>query len=369
LPSLARPTQPASPSFRRNSPPGESEQIATQAKLAEFPSYRVVASGALGIEELQKELRDGEAYYKMVMAGDAGYGMLITPTTARAYKLGVAPKALETQVDSIRDTITKVEDGQIQTFPFDVQRAYQLYGQLFEPVSGDMPAIRHLIFEPDGAMLRLPPNLLVIEPQGVAAYQARAKANEDAAFDFTGVKWLGRDRDVSTAVSARAFRDVRRAARSAAKQDYIGFGQNAVPAGEVQAAAAVRGMTEESTSCLLVDRPNGPGRSIRRSCSRPSDPRRSSGGDCHRRGLHRHCDQAAHRSVAISHHALCHPRPGHGAAPGMPGPTRADDLLWRRRVGRPAQLRRNLRPEAVDADLINPLRLRHRRQGDGGGDA
>jgi hypothetical protein len=63
------------------------------------------------------------------------------------------------------------------------------------------------------------------------------------------VKWLGRDRDVSTAVSARAFRDVRRAARSAAKQDYIGFGQNAVPAGEVQAAAAVRGMTEESTSC------------------------------------------------------------------------------------------------------------------------
>jgi CHAT domain-containing protein len=50
-------------------------------------------------------------------------------------------------------------------------------------------------------------------------------------------------------VSARAFRDVRRAARSAAKQDYIGFGQNAIPAGEVQAAAAVRGATEGSASC------------------------------------------------------------------------------------------------------------------------
>ncbi len=227
----------------------ESDQVATQAKLAEFPSYRVVSSAALSLDDLQKELREGEAYYKMVMAGDAGYAMLITPTLARAYKLGVTPKALETQVDAIRDTITKVEDGQIQTFPFDVERAHQLYGQLFQPVSGEMAAIRHLVFEPDGAMLRLPPNLLVIEPQGVAAYQARAKANEDAAFDFTGVKWLGRDRDVSTAVSARAFRDVRRASRSAAKQDYIGFGQNAVPAGEVQAAAAVRGLSEASESC------------------------------------------------------------------------------------------------------------------------
>jgi hypothetical protein len=112
-----------------------------------------------------------------------------------------------------------------------------------------MGAVRHLIFEPDGAMLRLPPNLLVVEPAGVAAYQARAKANEDNAFDFTGVKWLGRDRDVSTAVSARAFRDVRRASRSAAKQNYIGFGQNAVPAGEVQTAAAVRGLSDASESC------------------------------------------------------------------------------------------------------------------------
>jgi hypothetical protein len=87
------------------------------------------------MEDLQKELREGEGYYKMVLTGDAGYAMLITPTLARAYKLGIAPKALDKQVDAIRDTITKVEDGQIQTFPFDVARAHQLYGQLFQPVS------------------------------------------------------------------------------------------------------------------------------------------------------------------------------------------------------------------------------------------
>jgi CHAT domain-containing protein len=227
----------------------ERDQVATQAKLAEFPSYRVVASGALELDELKQELRPGEAYYKMVMTSDAGYALWVTPGSARAYRLPVTPAALDRQVDAIRDTITKVEDGQIQTFPFDVQRAHQLYGQLFEPIASELLAAEHLIFEPDGAMLRLPPNLLIVERAGVDAYLARTKTSEDAAFDFTGVKWLGRDRDVSTAVSARAFRDVRRAARSQARQDYIGFGQNAVPAGEVQAAAAVRGLSEESSGC------------------------------------------------------------------------------------------------------------------------
>jgi CHAT domain-containing protein len=225
------------------------DQVATQAKLAEFPSYRVVSSGALSLEDIQKELRAGEAYFKMVMTSDAGYGMLVTPNASRAYKLGVGPRELDRQVDALRDTITKVEDGQIQTFPFDVAGAQKLYAALFQPVGAELAAAKHLIFEPDGGMLRLPPNLLVMDQAGVAAYQARAKLSDDNAFNFTGVKWLGRDRDVSTAVSARAFRDVRRAARSAAKKDYIGFGQNAVPAGEVQAAAAVRGATEGSASC------------------------------------------------------------------------------------------------------------------------
>jgi CHAT domain-containing protein len=227
----------------------ERSQVETQAKLAEFPSYRVVSSAALTLGDLQKELREGEAYYKMVMTGDAGYAMFATPTSARAFKLPLTPRQLDRQVDGLRDTITKVEDGQIQTFPFDVAGALKLYAQLFGPVAAEIGAVKHLIVEPDGGMLRLPANLLVIDKVGVAAYQARAKASEDAAFDFTGVKWLGRDRDISTAVSARAFRDVRRAARSSATKDYIGFGQNAVPAGEVQAAAAVRGAGEGSETC------------------------------------------------------------------------------------------------------------------------
>ena len=70
-------------------------------------------------------------------------------------------------------------------------------------------------------MLRLPANLLVTEEAAVEAYRQRAAQPNADGFDFTGMPWLGRDRDISTAVSAAAFRDVRQAPRSDAQAEYI----------------------------------------------------------------------------------------------------------------------------------------------------
>ena len=227
----------------------EKDQVATQAKLAEFPRYRVVSGGAMTLEELQKVLREGEAYYKMTMVGDDAYAIFATSKTARAFKIAARGPALEKEVDGLRDTISKVEDGRIVTYPFDVERAHALFEHLFAPVKSELPQVSHLIFEPDGALLRLPLNLLVMDRAGVDTYLAKAKRANDDGFDFTDVKWLGRDRDVSTAVSARSFRDVRQVAQSKASNDYIGFGQNALPAGAMRTASAVRGLLEESEGC------------------------------------------------------------------------------------------------------------------------
>jgi tetratricopeptide (TPR) repeat protein len=227
----------------------ERDQVATQAKLAEFPRYRVVSGGAMGLEELQKVLREGEAYYKMTLVGDDAYAIFATPQVARAFKIGANAPTLEKEVDALRDSISKVENGQLVTYPFDVERSYKLFEHLFGPVKAELTQVRHLIFEPDGALLRLPPNLLVAERAGVDTYLAKAKRPNDEGFDFTDVKWLGRDRDVSTAVSARAFRDVRQVAHSKATNDYIGFGQNALPEGVMRTASAVRGLMEESAGC------------------------------------------------------------------------------------------------------------------------
>jgi CHAT domain-containing protein len=126
----------------------------------------------------------------------------------------------------IRGTISLEENGELVTLPFDVNEAHKLYDALFSPVAGDLAGVTHLVFEGDGAMLRLPPNLLVMDQASVDTYTARAARPGDDGFDFRGVAWLGRDRDISTTVSARSFADLRRTAPSHAAAQYIGFGQH-----------------------------------------------------------------------------------------------------------------------------------------------
>jgi hypothetical protein len=98
-------------------------------------------------------------------------------------------------------------------------------------------------------MLRLPPNLLVADRASVEAYRARASRPGSDVFDFTGIAWLGRGRDISTAVSARSFRDVRQVAPSHAARDYIGFGQNAPPQLATVSESAVRSILGDAPVC------------------------------------------------------------------------------------------------------------------------
>jgi len=86
--------------------------------------------------------------------------------------------------------------------------------------------MKSLIFEPAGAMLRLPPNVLVIDQASVDNYTKRASAGGDAEFDFRGINWFGRDRDISTSVSARSFAQIRAAPPSTGTREYLGMGQN-----------------------------------------------------------------------------------------------------------------------------------------------
>jgi CHAT domain-containing protein len=195
-----------------------------------------VSSDTITLPDLQKILRSGEAYYRMTIVGDRVYAMLITPTGARAERLQVTSKQLDDQVSALRDTISTVENGQRTTYPFDVALAHQLYTELFGPFDSEIRPVKHLIFEPDGAMLRLPPNLLVMDQASVASYQQRAKASEQAAYDFRGISWLGRDRDISTAVSPRSFAQLRSARPSAGRKEYLGLGNNAVPSASAEGA-------------------------------------------------------------------------------------------------------------------------------------
>ena len=224
----------------------EKEQLATQSALASFPRYRAVSDEVIPLADLQKMLRPGEAYYRMTIVGDQVYAFLVTPAAAHSTKLGVTASQLAEQVKAVRETISTVEDGQLTTLPFDVALAHEMYGELFGPFAADIAATKHLIFEPDGAMLRLPPNLLVMDQASVDSYLRHAKANPEPDYDFRGVQWLGRDRDISTSVSPRSFAQLRSAPPSAGKKEYLGLGENAPPSaseGGLVPAAADRDCT------------------------------------------------------------------------------------------------------------------------------
>ncbi|HEY7006278.1 MAG TPA: CHAT domain-containing protein, partial [Sphingomicrobium sp.] len=207
----------------------QKEQLATQAALASFPRYRAVSDEVIPLADLQKMLRPGEAYYRMTIVGDQVYALLATPATARATKLSVTASQLSEQVNALRETISTVENGERKTYAFDVGLSHQMYGELFAPFAADVAAAKHLIFEPDGAMLRLPPNVLVMNQASVDLYNQRFKADESAEFDFRGIQWLGRDRDISTSVSPRSFAQLRNAPPSAGKKEYLGLGENTPP--------------------------------------------------------------------------------------------------------------------------------------------
>ncbi len=221
------------------------EQTATQSDLAAYPQYRALTAEALTLADLRAILKPGEAYLKLIIAGRGVYAMLAKPDGATAWRVPLTPEGLDGAVGALRDSIITNEDGQLNTYPFDMDTARKLYVALAGPVAAQLPQVRHLIFEPDGAMLRLPLNLLVTDDASVARYKARTASADADQFNFAGTAWLGRTTMISTSVAARAFRDTRSVPASAATQQYLGFGHNAPVSGPIM-AASTRGLPSSS---------------------------------------------------------------------------------------------------------------------------
>lgn len=220
------------------------EQAATQAELGRFPRYQAVSTEALNIADLQTALQPGEAYLKLNEVAGQIYAVFVTNDTALAYRAAIDAAMLDQRVTALRETISTIENGIRLTYPFDVRLAHQLFVELIGPASTRLAGVEHLIFEPDGAMLRLPVNLLVTEEVGVNAYEQRAAIVDSDIFDFSGVAWLGRERAISTALSARGFRDVRNLPPSSASRQYLGLGENARPTARVRPASLERGQID-----------------------------------------------------------------------------------------------------------------------------
>lgn len=217
----------------------EQAQVQLASQLSGFSQYRAVSRSYVTLAELRQTLRPGEAYLKLVALGQRTYAVLVTPEGGRGWRVGESSRQLADLVSGIRDSISVTVNGVRSTYPFDLDKDLALSEALLGPARGELAGVTHLVFEPDGAMLQLPANLLVLDSAGVEAYRARVAAGGDE-FDMRGVPWLGRKTAVSTALSAASFRDARAAPPSAAAKLYLGMGHNQ-PLGAVMSLASVRG--------------------------------------------------------------------------------------------------------------------------------
>ena len=154
--------------------------------------------------------------------------------------------------------------------------------------------------------------------------RARREADADP-FDFTGVDWLGRGREMSISVSPRSFLDMRAIAPSRARQAYLGLGENAVALTRPVAAVA-----DECDWPIAMWQAPISADELRVAEARFGD---AAGRPGHRRGVQR-CGAAAEQRQPrpVSGAAFRHPRPGHRAAARLPAAAGAGHQLRARRV-------------------------------------
>ncbi|WP_337189102.1 CHAT domain-containing protein [Phenylobacterium sp.] len=189
--------------------------------LAANPRYAQLVSSQAALPDLQKALGDQEVYVKILLLDDRGYGLLVSPTKAEPYAIDFNRGTAGASVRRLRAPF-EAEDT---LPPFDVAEAYRLFQGLFGPVATDVMAARHLIYEPDGALIALPVAALVTsDPAAVAATPGR-----NGEPDYRKVAWLGAKVDSALVLSAASFMQSRAFAPSQAKQSFLGFADPLTP--------------------------------------------------------------------------------------------------------------------------------------------
>src|SRR3546814_12722951 len=115
------------------------QQTETLAALAAEPQDGVVAPGKLNLSELQKVLRNDEAYLKMLVIGDTVYAKLIGPHDAALWRADIGAAGLDPEVAAILSTISTVENGRLVPSTFAAAHDRLDYTHLLRTIGRPTP--------------------------------------------------------------------------------------------------------------------------------------------------------------------------------------------------------------------------------------
>ena len=187
------------------------------------PRYATALSTTVTSKDLQSELKDGEAYLKVMLLANRGYGLLITRNEVRPYAIELNRAQARGLAAKLREPLTEVSSGLLGAW--DVDLAHRLYATLFGPVEAQLSTIRRLIYQPDPTMVGVPIGALVTQAGSVQVMARNVEAARagKTEISYKGVDWLAARLDTSVSVSTAAFWNTRRSRPSRAGRPFLGF--------------------------------------------------------------------------------------------------------------------------------------------------
>jgi len=191
---------------------------------ARFPRYgRLVTPTPLDAAAVAKLLRRNEALLRVLPGRNETWAFLVK---ADGSVHGAVAKLPATQLTAEVQRLRAGVDASSGKIPdFDLALAHELYRELLGPLEPALAGVGHLIVVPAGALLSLPPALLV-------------RQAPTAPGDYRGAAWLMRDMAFSVLPSVVALEQFRQiAGASRARLPFIGFGDPVF----TERAGAVRG--------------------------------------------------------------------------------------------------------------------------------
>lgn len=187
------------------------------------PRYATALSTTVTSKDLQGELKEGEAYLKVMLLATRGYGVLITRDAVRPYAIDLSRPEARRLAMRLREPISEVGSGFLGEW--DVALAHQLYKALLGPIEPQLRTVRRLIYQPDPTMVGVPLGALVTDAESaqVLARNVEAARAKKVQVSYRGVSWVASRLETSVSVSTAAFFNTRRSRPSRAPKPFLGF--------------------------------------------------------------------------------------------------------------------------------------------------
>ncbi len=195
-----------------------------QVLFAKNPKYASALDPTIKLPELQGQLKDGEAYLKVLLLANRGYGVLITNKSVKPYGIELnRSKALELG-KKIRAPFDSLRESN-ELLSYDVATARDLYKRLLGPIDDDIKGLKRLIYEPDPTLIGVPVGALVVDDQSVETMKANVATARRTRkeLNYNGVGWLETRLETTVSISSAAFYHIRRSEQSKAPKPFLGF--------------------------------------------------------------------------------------------------------------------------------------------------